>query len=139
MMEMISLIAGYHHFGPADRLPAWVAIPVLLVVFGFPIIWFSVKGKRKSKWEDGVWPADFPFSRDHLMEAYIGAAAILVRKDRERIHGKLPFINSYLLREFRNEYYDFKDSYMHSLKHPVSVESLAAWFFCSTLRKPTVF
>lgn len=113
--------------GPITRFPAWVAIPTIIVIFVLPVLWLWYSRKREKRWERGVWPIGFPFNQDNLMEAYIGAAAILVRKDRERMHGKLPFINSYLLREFRGQYYDFKDSYMHSLKHPVSVESLAAW------------
>lgn len=113
--------------GPIERKPVWVGIIVILIVFVGPILWFYFKRKKTSKWEDGIWPADFAFNRDHLMEAYIGAAAILIRKDHERMHGKLPYINRYLQREFPNEFYDFKESYMHSLKFPVSIHSLADW------------
>lgn len=127
MHTIVLVFRTYGNHGPVNQLPAWMAIPTILIIFGLPILWFWNKRRREKKWETGVWPIKFPFNRGNLMEAYIGAAAILVRKDRERMHGKLPFINSYLQREFRNEYYDFKDSYMHSLKHPVSVESLAEW------------
>ncbi len=126
--EFIVLIRSYRFpGGPIEPKPAWVGIIVILVVFIVPIFWFSFKRKKRSKWEDGIWPIDFSFNRDHLMEAYIGAAAILIRKDRERMHGKLPYINRYLQFEFPDEYYDFKESYRHSLKFPVSIESLTDW------------
>lgn len=125
LLQFIALLRLPH--GPIERKPAWVGIIVIIVVFVGPILWFRYGRKKEVKWEQGIWPEDFPFNRDHLMEAYIGSAAILIRKDRERMHGKLPFINRYLQREFPNEFYDFKDSYLHSLKFPVSIQSLTDW------------
>jgi DnaJ-domain-containing protein 1 len=117
---------GFLVHGPVKQFPFWVGILVVSVLVLAVVIGFLYEGKKK-KWEDGVFPPDYPFNRDHLMEAYIAAAAAMVGKDPYRTTGKLAFINSYLQREFSDVYYDFKESYRHSLRYPVTMKSVAHW------------
>lgn len=120
------ILNHYKDLEPAS--PVVVGGVVIVVVAGFIYAWLRGGGvSGKGQWYDGKFPINYAFNRDHLMEAYISAAGIIVRHDPGRTAGKLGYINSYLLREFRDVYYDFKESYLHSLKYPVSEKSLAAW------------
>jgi DnaJ like chaperone protein len=111
-----------------NQIRQWFGILVMAFVIGLPIIYFGFRKKKTGSWEDGVFPPNFSFNRDNLMESYIAAAAVMIRKDPYQMAGKLTFINSYFQRNFKDVYYDFKDSYAHSLRHPVSIKSMAFWF-----------
>jgi len=125
---MNDLLLSSQPLGPTQRYPAWVGIIVVVVVFLLPIMYSFIKRKKSAKWESGIFPPDFPFNRDNLMEAYISVAAVMVGKDPHKMAGKLVFINAYFEREFRDVYYDFSDSYRFSLRNPVSIKSMAFWF-----------
>ena len=114
--------------GPVQQYPLWVGI-VFIGVLVAAGIYASMQSGRKTKyWEKGLFPPGFRYTRDHLMEAYIAIGALMVHRDRVEMVGKLGYINAYLRRHFSDVYYNFKDSYRDSLRHPVQVHSLAAWF-----------
>jgi hypothetical protein len=124
---------------PENTFGNYVLPVSLLTILGLITWWLCAVAKRRAreeaKWESGTFPIDFAYNRDHLMEAYIAAAASFARAgDLKLLSKKRVFITNYLRREFRDVIYDFSDSYDHSLRHPVTLTSLAAWM---NLHMPT--
>jgi len=101
-----------------------------MVAIAICVIYLFVKDRSSKDWENGEIPKSFKPTQQNLMEIYISAACAVIARDTERLYHKFGMVNTYLLANFRNEYYNFSESYKFSLKHIVKIDSLAAW--CNT-------
>jgi DnaJ like chaperone protein len=122
---MILLYARFS--GSLKGYPGWlIAFFALLPVF--VALYFFIFGNRhESKWEKGIFPENFKFNRDNLMEAYICLAALMIQKDKFNYNEKIQFLNSYFSKYFSNETYNFGDSLSFSFKHPIQLKTISYW------------
>jgi len=113
--------------GSLKGYPGWlIALFALIPVF-FALYFFFFGNRHESKWEKGIFPENFKFNRDNLMEAYICLAALMIQKDKYNYNEKIQFINIYFCKYFSNENYNFSDSLSFSFKHPIQLKTISFW------------
>ena len=104
---------------------------VIGIIFFTPIVlglFFLIRNKRFDKqWEAGIFPEKYKFNQDHLLEAYLSLAALIIQIQKTEKGQKIVFVNTYFNRYFRKSNYDFSDSLIFSFSHPVKPESVAKW------------
>lgn len=124
------LLRIYHYVQPEtkqDEIGGYIMTGGIVVLIIGSLIYLFRREYKSSPWEEGLIPDSFKPTRANLMEIYISAACAVIKRDPERMYSKFGMINNYMLRYFRDEYYDFTDSYSFSLKHLVKINSLAQW------------
>lgn len=108
-------------------------LPTIVVVLLFftpllgGIIWFAYKTRHGRSWRQGIVPPTMKFNQDNLLEVYLSIGARMILLDYKSHKGKTVFINQYFNRYFRGANYDFGDSLIFSMKHPVQIETACAW------------
>ncbi|MFT5860356.1 MAG: hypothetical protein ACI865_002469, partial [Flavobacteriaceae bacterium] len=83
---------------------------VLLFLLSIAVfyIWISNKHRKiDQQWKQGLIPENYKFSMDHLMEAYLRLAGLMLRTDRESFKEKVRYLHQYFLRKFPNSDVDF--------------------------------
>lgn len=105
------------------------ALGFVFVVFYLIIELFQTikRGKINRIWEEGYIPSNFDKNPEHVFELYIVAASVIIVRDPQRFGDKFGVVNRLLHSKFPNEYYHFVDSYNHSLRHVVKIDSLVDW------------
>lgn len=88
---------------------------------------YLYKTKDARIWRKGIFPEKLKFTDDNLLEAYLALGAILVLYDYDKSKGKVQFINQYFNRYFPKANYNFGDSLLFSMRHPIQVESVSKW------------
>lgn len=81
-------------------------------------------------WEKGLIPPNFIKTPQHLFEIYIVSATVIIVRDPQHFVDKFSRVSALLKAKFPNEFYDFVDSYTHSLRHIVKIDALVNW--CNT-------
>lgn len=111
-----------------QELPGYVvAIFFFTPLFG-GIAWYAYKTRHARSWRKGIVPPRLKFNQDNLLETYLSIGARMILLDYQRHKGKTVYINQYFNRYFRSANYDFGDSLLFSMKHPVKVDSVCDWF-----------
>lgn len=113
--------------GSLKGYPSWVIAIFALIPVIFVLYFFIFGNRHDSKWEKGIFPENFKFNRDNLMEAYICLAALMIQKDKYNYIEKIQFLNSYFSKYFSNESYNFGDSLSFSFKHPIQLKTISFW------------
>ena len=111
-----------------QELPAYVVAIFFFTPLVGGIIWYAVKTRHARSWRKGIVPPRMKFNQDNLLEAYLSIGAHMILLDYQRHKGKTQYINQYFNRYFRGANYDFGDSLLFSMKHPVHIESVCNWF-----------
>lgn len=101
---------------------SFILLPVFIALY-----FFFFGNRHETKWEKGIFPENFKFNRDNLMEAYICLAALMIQKDKYNYNEKIQFLNSYFSKYFSNETYNFGDSLSFSFKHPIQLKTISFW------------
>lgn len=89
----------------------------------FPLLWIN-----SLYWDRGKIPPYYRYSRQHELEILIALSGIIVRQDFRDMAEKKTYLNDYFNRFYKNDNYDFTDSFKQSYTHPMKLESIAAWF-----------
>lgn len=84
-------------------------------------------GKTDSEWDKGIIPWNFLPTPENVYEIFIASACAIVVRDLDNYYMKFPYIDSYLKRNFKNQYYYAEESYAYSMRHVVRIDSLADW------------
>lgn len=104
---------------------------VIAIIFFTPIVlglFFLIRNKRFDKqWEAGIFPEKYKFNQDHLLEAYLSLAALIIQVQKTEKGQKIVFVNSYFNRYFKRSNYDFSDSLSFSFNHPVKIDTVTTW------------
>ena len=112
---------------PADDWPTWV---VALAFFGpltGALIFYFYKTRHARLWRQGIYPPKLKLTEDNLLEAYLALGSLLILLDYQRSKDKTRFINEYFRRYFKNANYNFGDSLLFSLRHPMQIDSVSEW------------
>lgn len=103
----------------------------IAIIFFTPIalgLFFLIRSKRFDKqWKAGLFPEKYKFKPDHLLEAYLSLAALIIQLQKTEKGQKIVFVNSYFNRYFKKSNYDFSDSLSFCFSHPVKTESVTNW------------
>lgn len=109
-------------------LPDYV---VAILFFGPLLIGLFIYfyGTRHSRtWKKGIFPPKLKFNEDNLLEAYLSLGALMILLDYKSSKGKTQYINEYFNRYFPKSNYNFGDSLLFSMRYPIKVETVCAWF-----------
>lgn len=121
----------YHAFlgyiEPSTDLPTWLVVLLFVVPFGGGLFFYFYKTRHVRSWRKGIFPQSTKFNQDNLLEAYLALGAILILLDRQKTKGHTQFINRYFSRYFTMENYNFGDSLVFSLQHPIQLDSISQW------------
>lgn len=112
---------------PITDWPAWIVAslffgPLLIGIF----IYFYFTRHARS-WRKGIFPPKLKPTDDNLLEAYLALAAKLMLLNTISLKGKTQFINDYFNRYFKISNYNFGDSLVFSLKHPIKEKTITDW------------
>ncbi len=110
-----------------DDLPTGI---VALLIFG-PIaigmgLYFYFTRHRRL-WRKGIYPPSLKFSQDNLLEAYLCLSARMLGNTKGKRGIKIQFIDRYFNRYFPMANYDFADSLVFSMRHPIQLSSVCSW------------
>lgn len=107
---------------------------IAMVIFGtmiIPVIIYFIlrlKYRKEDKlWAKGIYPEDYAFNRDHLLEAYIRLSILMIFRDHKDVKGKMSYISNYIARHFPNHNVDFDFILNHAVKNPVDLQTATAW------------
>lgn len=110
-----------------DDLPTWV---VALLVFGPFVTGLSLYfyfTRHRRLWRKGIYPPKLKFSQDNLLEAYLSLSARMLGNEKGKRGIQVKFIDRYFNRYFPMANYDFADSLVFSMRHPIQVSSVCGW------------
>ena len=125
------------NIGTSSYALSWLdclIIVAFLLAFCYMVYYLAselIKTIKESKineyWESGLIPPNFDKTPQHLFEIYIVAATVIVVRDPQRFADKFSIVSRLLSKKFPNEFYEFVDSYINSLRHIVKIDSLVKW------------
>lgn len=115
------------YFEPAANLPPWL----VAILFGVPFVGgltlYSYKTRHARSWRNGIFPQKLKPNEDNFLEAYLALGAKLILLDYHDAKGKTQYINQYFNRYFAFANYNFGDSLLFSLQHPIKTRSITDW------------
>ena len=112
---------------PVASIPNWVVAVLFFVPFIGGITLYFYKTRHARSWRKGIYPASLKFNQDNLLEAYLALGSLLILLDYQKSKGKSKFINSYFNRYFRSANYNFGDSLLFSMNHPLQIDTACDW------------
>lgn len=115
------------YFEPVTDFPAWVIALVFFIPFGGGLFLYLYKTRHARLWRKGIYPPHLKFTEGNLLEAYLALGSLLILIDYKKSKDKTNFINQYFNRYFRNATYNFGDSLLFSMRHPIKIDSVADW------------
>lgn len=114
-------------FDQIQELPAYVVALLFFTPLVGGIIIYFYKTRHARTWRKGIFPKKLKFTQDNLLEAYLALGARLILFDYQRGRNKTQFINQYFNRYFKSANYNFGDSLLFSMKHPIKIETVCSW------------
>ena len=123
-MTMLFPILYLH---PSTDIPTYLVVILFLAPIILGLGWFIYKTRHAKTWRRGIFPQKIKFNQDNLLEAYLALGARLVIFDYDSSKDKTQFINSYFNQYFPKETYNFGDSLLFSLRHPINIQSVNKW------------
>jgi DnaJ like chaperone protein len=116
------------YFQPMTDSPTYLVVMLAFgpIVIGLSIFFYYTRHKRS--WEKGIFPATLKFNPANALEAYLALGARLVHYDKSKASLKIQFINAYFNRYFRMANYNFSDSLVFSINHPIQTKTVCDWF-----------
>lgn len=111
---------------PLD-LPVWIVALLAFspIVIGLSIYFYHTRHRRL--WKQGIYPPNLKFSQDNLLEAYLSLSARMLQNDKGKRGVQVQFINRYFNRYFPMANYNFADSLVFSMHHPIQLPSVCGW------------
>jgi len=122
-MKVFSLI----YYDDVYELPTWLIAVLFLVPLTGGLTLYFYKTRHARSWRKGVYPISLKFNQDNLLEAYLALGSLLILTDYQKSKSKTQFINAYFNRYFTTSNYNFADSLLFSMKHPIKIETVANW------------
>jgi DnaJ like chaperone protein len=115
------------YFQTPKDWPAWaVALAFFVPLVGGLTLYFY-KTRHARLWRKGIYPPKLKLTQDNLLEAYLALGSLLILLDYQKSKDKTRFINDYFKRYFRKANYNFGDSLLFSLRHPMQIDSVSEW------------
>lgn len=115
------------YFEQVRDWPAWMVALVFFIPFGGGLILYIYKTRHARLWRKGIYPPKLKLTEDNLLEAYLALGSLLILLDYQRSKDKTRFINDYFNRYFRKANYNFGDSLLFSMRHPMQIDSISSW------------
>ena len=121
-MPMIPLVLPV----PSDY-PTWIVALMIFcpIVIGLGLYFYYTRHRRL--WRRGIYPPKLKFSQDNLLEAYLSLSARMLGNEKGKRGIQVQFIDRYFNRYFPISNYQFADSLVFSLKHPIQITSVCSW------------
>ena len=112
---------------PPSELPVAVVAVIAFgpILLGLGIYFYATRHRRL--WKRGIFPPKLKFTQDNLLEAYLSLSARMMGKEKGKRAVKVQFINRYFNRYFPMSNYNFADSLVFSMRHPIQIPSVCAW------------
>lgn len=117
------------YFEAARGIPTWIVASTFFVPLVGGLILFFYKTRHRRSWKKGIYPPNLKFNQDNLLEAYLALGSVLILLDYDRAKGKTQFINQYFNRYFTKSNYNFGDSLLFSMRHPIRIETVTDWLY----------
>lgn len=114
-------------FNAIRELPWYVVAFVFFTPLVFGVSLYFYRTRHAKTWRKGIFPAKLKFNQDNLLEAYLAIGARLILLDDQSSKGKTQFINQYFNRYFTKSNYNFGDSLLFSMKHPIQIKTVCNW------------
>lgn len=115
------------YFETARNIPAWIVAIVFFIPFGGGLILYLYKTRHARLWRRGIYPPNLKLTEDNLLEAYLALGSLLILLDYKASKTKTQFINNYFNRYFTRANYNFGDSLLFSMRHPMKIDSACDW------------
>ncbi len=111
---------------PSELPVLAVAIIVFApIVIGLSIYFYFTRHTRL--WKKGIYPPKLKFSEDNMLEAYLSLSARMLGNEKGKRGVQVQFINRYFNRYFPMANYNFADSMVFSMRHPIQIPSVCGW------------
>lgn len=114
-------------FQQTQTLPWFVVALCFFTPLIGGIIWYFYKTRYTKYWYKGIVPPKMKFNQDNLLEVYLSLAAALMILEPRESKGKAKYINEYFNQYFKHSNYDFGDSLIFGMHHPIKIKTAAEW------------
>ena len=110
-----------------SELPIGIVVLIVFspIVIGLSIYFYYTRHTRL--WKKGIYPPSLKFTQDNLLEAYLSLSARMLGNEKGKRGIQVQFINRYFNRYFPMANYNFADSLVFSMHHPIQIPSVCAW------------
>ena len=110
-----------------DDLPTWIVALLIFgpIVIGMGLYFYFTRHRRL--WRKGIYPPKLKFSQDNLLEAYLSLSARMLGNEKGKRSVQVKFIDRYFNRYFPMANYDFADSLVFSMRHPIQISTVCGW------------
>lgn len=115
------------YFETTRNIPAWIVAVFFFVPFGGGLILYFYKTRHARSWRKGIYPPKLKLNEDNLLEAYLALGSVLILLDYAKSKDKTLFINQYFNRYFTKANYNFGDSLLFSIQHPIKIDTVCDW------------
>ncbi len=115
------------HFDMGNDYPAWIIALCFFIPFGGGLALYLYKTRHAKLWRKGIYPQKNKLTEDNLLEAYLALGSLLILLDYNASKTKTQFINQYFNRYFTKANYNFGDSLIFSMRHPMQIDSVSSW------------
>jgi len=109
------------------ELPAYLVAILFFTPMAIGIGLMLYNKRFDRQWKSGLFPPKYKFTRDHLLEAYLALAALIIQMQQKEGRKKIVYVNEYFNRYFTENNYDFGDSLAFSFRYPVKIDSVTDW------------
>ena len=108
-------------------LPTYVVVLIFVIPFFGGLGIYFYKTRHARSWRNGIFPQSLKPTEDNFLEAYLALAAKIILFDYHSSKNKVQFINEYFNRYFKFSTYNFSDSLVFSLIHPIQTKTITDW------------
>ncbi len=115
------------YFDTVKDYPAWLIATAFFVPFVGGTGIYLYKTRHARSWRKGIYPPKLKLTEDNLLEAYLALGSLLILLDYKASKDKTKYINSYFNRYFVKSNYNFGDSLVFSMRHPIKIDSVSDW------------
>lgn len=116
-----------YYLEPIKDLPSWLIALLFFGPFAIGLTLYFYKTRHAKSWKKGIFPNSLKPTEDNYLEAYLALGARLILLNYSKSKGQTKFINDYFNRYFKSSNYNFGDSLLFSMHHPIQPNTITDW------------
>lgn len=115
------------YFHPVDDIPTWIVATVFAMPLLVGLTIYFYRTRHAKTWRKGIFPQSLKPTEENTLEAYLAIGAKLMLIEYNSNREKIQYINAYFNKYFKFSNYNFGDSLLFSIRHPIQIHTVLQW------------